>query len=98
MNEYKVTGVDIGGSHITAGIVDLKSRRLAKDSLIRRHVNSKGSAEEILDAWAKVIGQLFSSYPFIQKKVGIAMPGPFDYKKGISLVQGVDKFESLFNL
>jgi glucokinase len=98
MDEYKVIGIDIGGSHITAGIVDLKSRRLVKDSVARRHVNSKGSTVEILDAWAEVIEQLFSEHPFIQKKIGIAMPGPFDYKEGICLIKGVDKFESLFNL
>lgn len=98
MDEYKVIGVDIGGSHIAAGVVDLESRKLMKDSLVRTHVNSKGSAAEILDAWAKVIEQLFSSYPLIQKKIGIAMPGPFDYKEGTCLIKGVDKFESLFNL
>ncbi len=98
MEEYKVIGVDIGGSHITAGMVDLRSRRLVKDSLTRMHVNSKGTAEEILDAWAEVIKQLFSEHPSIQKKIGIAMPGPFDYKEGICLIEGVDKFESLFSL
>jgi glucokinase len=98
MDEYKVIGIDIGGSHITAGIVDLKGRKLVKDSVARRLVNSKGSAEEILDAWIKVIEQLFSEHPLIQKKIGIAMPGPFDYKEGICLIKGVDKFESLFNL
>ncbi len=98
MDKYKVIGIDIGGSHITAGAVDLKSRKLLQDSLVRRHVNSKGSSAEILDTWAEVIEQLFLEYPSIQKKIGIAMPGPFDYKEGICLIQGVDKFESLFNL
>ena len=98
MTSHKVIGIDIGGSHITAGVVDLKSRKLVNNSLIRTHVNSKGSAEEILDAWVKVIEQLFSAFPLIQKKIGIAMPGPFDYEEGTCLIKGVDKFESLFNL
>lgn len=98
MAEFKAVGIDIGGSHITAGIIDLKSRKLLKDSVVRRHINSKGSAAEILDSWAEVIEQLFSGYPSMQKKIGIAMPGPFDYKEGICLIQGVDKFESLLNL
>ena len=98
MDEYKVIGIDIGGSHITAGIVDLETRKLVNNSLIRRHVNSKGSAGEILDAWINVIEQLFSSFPLTQKKIGIAMPGPFDYEEGTCLIKGVDKFESLFNL
>lgn len=98
MNDNRVAGIDIGGSHITAGIVDLKSRKVVNNSLIRKHVNSKGSAEEILDAWTKVIQQLFSKHPLIQKKIGIAMPGPFDYEEGTCLIKGVDKFESLFHL
>ncbi len=98
MDDYKAAGIDIGGSHITAGMIDLKSRMLVKDSVVRRHVNSKGSAAEILGAWAEVIEQLFLSFPFVQKKIGIAMPGPFNYKEGICLIKGVDKFESLFNL
>lgn len=97
MDDYKAAGVDIGGSHITTGMVDLEKRRLVENSLLRKHVNSKGSAEEILDTWVEVIDKLFSDYPFIQKKIGIAMPGPFDYEEGICLIKGVDKFESLFN-
>lgn len=98
MDNNKVIGIDIGGSHITAGIVDLKTRKLENNTLIRRHVNSKGSAEEILDTWVNVIEQLFSAFPLTQKKIGIAMPGPFDYVEGTCLIKGVDKFESLFNL
>jgi glucokinase len=98
MEEYNVIGIDIGGSHITAGLVDLKIRKLVNNSLIRRHVNSKASAVEILDAWVDMIEQLFSAFPLTQKKIGIAMPGPFDYEEGICLIKGVDKFESLFNL
>lgn len=98
MEEGKVIGIDIGGSHITAGIVDLKNRSLVKNSLVRKHVNSKGSAEEILDAWAKAIDKLFADNSSLQKKIGIAMPGPFNYEEGICLIKGVDKFETLFNL
>jgi glucokinase len=98
VNEHKVIGIDIGGSHITAGIVDLNIRKLEKDSVATRHINSKGSAAEITGTWAEVIEQLISENPFIKKKIGIAMPGPFDYKEGICLIKDVDKFESLFNL
>jgi glucokinase len=97
MNE-KVIGVDIGGSHISAAVVDLLHRSIVEDSLVRKHINSKESAEQILNSWAEVIEQLFSKYPFISKKIGIAMPGPFDYEKGICLIKGVDKYESLFNV
>ena len=98
MDENKVIGIDIGGSHITAGIVDLKSREVMPAKLIREHVNSKDNAEKIIDEWAKVIDKLFNDVPHAKKKIGIAMPGPFDYEGGICLIKGVDKFESLFSL
>jgi glucokinase len=97
MNE-KVIGVDIGGSHISAAVVDLQHRSVVENSLLRKHINSKEGAEQILNSWAEVIEQIFLKYPFISKKIGVAMPGPFDYEKGICLIKGVDKYESLFNL
>lgn len=98
MPDYKVVGVDIGGSHITAAIVDLKSRKVMKNTLSRKHVDSKGGAVEIIDEWAKVIDKLFTSYPQAEKKIGIAMPGPFNYQEGICMIKSLDKFESLFGL
>lgn len=98
MDARKVVGIDIGGSHITAGIVDLKSREVLPATLIREYVNSKDSAEKIIDAWAYVINKLFNEQPQASRKIGMAMPGPFDYENGICLIQGVDKFESLFGL
>ena len=98
MIDYKVIGIDIGGSHITAGMVNLKSREVVKDTLTRQHVNSKASAEEIINAWASVIDNLFIAYPQTEKKIGVAMPGPFDYEEGVSMIKGLDKFEGLFGL
>lgn len=98
MRDYKVIGIDIGGSHITAGMVDMKSREVIRDTLTRRHVDSKASAEEIISAWATVIDKLFNAYPTATKKIGIAMPGPFDYEEGVSMIKGLDKFEALFGL
>jgi glucokinase len=66
MNE-KVIGVDIGGSHISAAVVDLQHRSIVEDSLLRKAINSKESAEQILNSWAEVIEQIFLKYPFISK-------------------------------
>jgi glucokinase len=98
MSDHRVIGVDIGGSHVTAGVVDLASRNVIKGSVLREHVNSKDSAEEILKVWVQVISKLFTTHPQVKRKVGIAMPGPFNYEEGVCLIKGVDKFESLFGL
>ncbi|UCS91808.1 ROK family protein [Echinicola marina] len=96
MHANKVLGVDVGGSHITVGQVDLETRRLLDDKLVRQHVNSKGSEEEILRSWSKAIGQLMEDEkPSV--RIGLAMPGPFDYEKGISWIGSTqDKYEVLY--
>ncbi len=98
-NEVKyIAGVDIGGTHITAGLIHPVARTLNEDSLIRRHVDPHASAGEIIGIWAGVLNELKTVYPGSFTKVGIAMPGPFDYEAGISLIKGFHKYESLYQL
>lgn len=96
MKNAIVLGIDIGGSHITTALVDIKVRTLIADSIQRNLVDSQASSEMILQAWCDVIMASFAGYPHIEKYVGIAMPGPFDYENGICLIKEQDKFKSLF--
>ncbi|MBC7934729.1 MAG: ROK family protein [Rhizobacter sp.] len=91
-------GIDIGGSHITAGLVNLDDRMVINESIIRHRVNRNGTADEILTEWCNAIKtqQLKYVNSFIQ--IGFAMPGPFDYENGICLIKGFDKYESLYGL
>ncbi|MDB5020918.1 MAG: hypothetical protein JWQ28_2045 [Pedobacter sp.] len=98
MNNTVVLGIDIGGSHITAALVDLATRQIITNSEKRRFVDSNGSADEILDSWCAVINEAFATSPMVQKSVGIAMPGPFDYESGISLIEDQQKFRSLYQM
>lgn len=91
-----VLGVDIGGSHITAALVDLKKGELIESSINRSELNSKGDIKEILSVWCEVINKAFGSLPINERQIGIAMPGPFDYENGISLIKDQDKFKSLY--
>jgi len=98
MNNNKVVGIDIGGSHITAAIVDLEAHTIIRGSLIRRSVNAKNTAEQIIKEWSNAIVSCKTFDATTCDKIGIAMPGPFDYDKGISLITGLDKFETLYKL
>ncbi|AWW29281.1 ROK family protein [Echinicola strongylocentroti] len=90
-------GVDVGGSHITVGVVDLVSRTIDKGRLERHPVDSKGSITEVLDAWAGAIAPLCGKEALSTIQIGIAMPGPFDYDAGISFIDSTqDKYESLY--
>lgn len=98
MIENKSLGIDIGGTHISACIVDLESFRVLKDTYRHAAVDPNGSVEDIIDTWAEVIEICFNRYPVPEKRIGIAMPGPFDYENGISRITGLRKFESLYGL
>ena len=94
----KVVGVDIGGSHISVCVVDLQSAELLAHTFTRKHVNPDGDANEIIGAWVDAISTCLSQTSVDSIRVGIAMPGPFDYEKGISLIKGLHKFETLYGL
>lgn len=98
MENPAVLGVDIGGSHITAALVDLKDGTLVQNSIKRNSVDSRGNAEEIFTAWCEVINKAFGNDFTTEKRIGIAMPGPFDYENGISLIKDQDKFNALYEL
>ncbi len=92
-------GIDIGGSHITAALVDLESRSIVEGSWRRERVNSQGAVTDILNAWCAVINDVFGSGMAADVKyIGIGMPGPFDYEQGISHMKNQDKYDALFGL
>lgn len=98
MIEFAI-GTDIGGSHISAAAVDLSKRILIRDSIIRIHVNNQAGAEEILDAWCRALETCMVRINMKAiKGIGFAMPGPFDYKNGIALFEGVPKYQNLYGI
>ena len=98
MNGKYVVGVDIGGSHVTASLVDMAARTIVNGSQIRRAVDPHAAAEDIINNWSEVIKQVATVFEDKPYYTGIAMPGPFDYEKGISLIKGFNKYESLYEL
>jgi glucokinase len=67
----------------------------------RTHVNAQGSAESILSAWTEAISASIQVVgKDAVKSVGLAMPGPFDYPNGISLINDAsqNKFLSLYRM
>lgn len=91
-------GVDIGGSHITAAHVDPKDFSVSKSSLIRTRVASMEGADVIIKAWVAALSPLIRHEQGKTTRIGIAMPGPFDYEKGISMMKGTKKYDSLYEM
>ncbi|ASK31454.1 hypothetical protein CEY12_15640 [Chryseobacterium sp. T16E-39] len=80
-------GIDIGGSHITMAQVDPEKREIIHSTYIREHVDSFGTRETIFSDWVSAIEKAIFGLVKEDLLIGIAMPGPFDYKNGISLMQ-----------
>jgi glucokinase len=97
-SELPFIGVDIGGSHITAAHVDCNTYRVIDSTLKRERVASMDDAEVILQSWVKALSALIIKSSEETITIGIAMPGPFDYEHGISLMKGMQKYDSLYGM
>ena len=95
-------GVDIGGTHITAALV--RDGVLLPETLRRAAIDPAGDAGTLLDDWGGLMNAVLSlaagsvNAGGAVKSIGIAMPGPFDYPNGISMIRGLDKYEGLYGL
>jgi len=91
-------GVDIGGTHITAAVVDLANRRLLHESIVRQPVDASGSVANIIWGWSGAMRAAMSRSNERSELIGIAMPGPFDYENGVALMQNQDKYDALYGI
>ncbi len=97
-NDYVVAS-DIGGTHITAALVDTRRWAIEEASINRHSVDSHAVAKTILDAWSSPFQTVTQNHPEIGTPlIGIAMPGPFDYENGISLMRNQDKYDALYGM
>jgi glucokinase len=81
--------LEIGGSHVTAAVVDLGGGQVQRQQ--RLPLDSSGSAEEIIDTLVRAAERVESS----ARHWGIAIPGPFDYVTGVGGFEDVGKFDQL---
>jgi glucokinase len=84
--------LEIGGTHVTAALVDLDSGVVLPGTVERDPLNPAGSAHELLSAIV-ACGRGLSVGA--GDRWGVAIPGPFDYDRGIGLFANVGKFEAL---
>lgn len=84
--------LEIGGSHLTAALVDASSWSIVPGSIHRRRLDPHASAARLIDAFADCVGELG---PLTGHHLRVAIPGPFDYATGIGRFEGVAKFDAL---
>jgi len=86
----RVGVLEVGGTHVSAAWVDRDGWRVSDAS--RAGLDPAGSAGELLAALADAAAGLDAP---AGTRWGLAMPGPFDYARGIAHYTGVGKFEGL---
>ena len=98
-NSHIAIGIDIGGSHISCGAVDLKINQLLDGTCFESEVDNKASADDIFKSWLDAINKTISKVGISQVAgIGFAMPGPFDYAKGIGLFERNEKYLHLYGV
>lgn len=98
-NSIYAIGADIGGTHITSAMVNLVEKRIVSDSIFHQRVDASGWPSAVVPVWAATLKKSMALVPEGQLAgVGLAMPGPFDYKNGVSQITGLTKYERLFGL
>ncbi|MDQ1164598.1 ROK family protein [Flavobacterium sp. SORGH_AS_0622] len=99
MNTSYAIGLDIGGTHITAAVIDKAEMKVLDFSLCKESFDSNRPADEVMGIWKKVISTAIENSK-IKNIIGIAicMPGPFDYKNGICWIKDQSKYEHFYGL
>jgi len=99
MNTSYAIGLDIGGTHITAAVIDKAEMKVLDFSLCKESFDSNRPADEVMGIWKKVISTAIENSK-IKNIIGIAicMPGPFDYKNGICWIKDQSKYEHFCGL
>ena len=96
-NQYAV-GADVGGSHVCSSVIDITTGEQVTKPFSTA-LDSKAGAAEIMAILAENIRTSAGMVPHGHVAgAALAFPGPFDYIHGVSIVNGVGKYERIYGL
>jgi len=87
-----ISVMDIGGTHVSAANVDLEARAVLPGQSVRQRLNGDAAPGEFVAAIVGCAERLPARHG---SRWAIALPGPFDYERGIAQYEGVGKFDAL---
>ncbi|MET0242716.1 MAG: ROK family protein [Flavitalea sp.] len=96
MQKQLAVGADVGGTHITAALVDPESKEMIAESVSRVSTTENSGVDELIDAWSGCIREAMGKHEV--SKVCLAMPGPFNYHAGICLIKDQNKYPGLYGV
>ena len=77
----RMVSIDLGGSHVSAGLIDVASGRVR--TFLRVPLPPDSGRDELL---ARITGAAADVVEGAVDGVGVAVPGPFDYANGVCLL------------
>ena len=92
--------LDIGGSSIKSAIIN-SNNNIIENTYKNKSLDSNKEKTYILKKFIQPIKNNMSYLKKNKKElngIGIAIGGPFDYKKGISYIKKFDKYESIYGI
>ena len=92
-----IPALEVGGTHVSAAVVDLSTGQVLEPTRSRRPLGSDGPAADVIRTLLEVAAPVAAAAGG-NATLGVAIPGPFDYARGIGRFAGVAKFESLTGL
>lgn len=87
--------LEIGGTHVTSALVDLGAAHVVPGTRQRIPLRHATTADALIDTFLRCADKVAATPA---ECWGVAIPGPFDYMKGIGLFSGVGKFEVLYGV
>jgi predicted NBD/HSP70 family sugar kinase/mannose-6-phosphate isomerase class I len=93
----RTIALDVGGSHVSASLFNAGSAGKECLRVVRKHIDAFEPANQIIHTIAQSIQEVAGNEK--SSVIGIAFPGPFDYKTGVSAIANVGgKFEKMYGL
>ncbi|MEM1120143.1 MAG: ROK family protein [Bacteroidota bacterium] len=95
MNQH-IIAADIGGSHISSTVIHTKNWQIDPTQITETKVNAFADKESIILGWVQNLQQTARTNNITDNyQIAIALPGPFDYQKGIFQAHPKGKMSSL---
>lgn len=87
---------DFGGTEVKTRILSESGEFLTP---VRRFPSrSRESAQTLLAHFKDILAAAIANSPAPVTKAGLAFPGPFDYERGVSLMQNINKYDALYGV
>ena len=93
----RVIALDVGGTSVKSALVALGGHVIGKPSITP--IDSSSDADSILGTFVQIIGtHLGESQAYSLLGIAVGFPGPFDYSAGICLIEGVEKYGTIYGV